>query len=1077
MLFGILGPVEAHHADGTEVAVGGPRVRSLLALLLLDAGRIVPTETLVDGLYGENPPGDAANALQSQISRLRRGLRDDAGTDKLVEFHAAGYRLSVDREQVDAHRFDRLVRAGRQALALSDHAGAERLLDDALGLWRGPAFADVIDAPFAPGQAAAWEELRLEAFADRAEAQLLLGRHQDALPELRRLAAEHPLRERFVGQLMRALYASGRQAEALAAYEETRTLLADELGTDPSAELAAVHLDILRAAPTLIPAPAAPAAAPSTSASGTALIPSALAAPGPEHVGLPVQLTSFVGREAELERVAALLGSARLVTLTGPGGTGKTRLSVETGRRTAGDVCFVDLAPVRHGGELVQAMLAALGLREGGLAPGNTGNDGAARLFSGLASREILLILDNCEQIVADVARLAHQLLNACPGVQVLATSREALGITGEMLCPVPRLALPADDAQFEEAIAAPVVRLFADRAAAVRPDFAVDAVTLPTVLGICGALDGLPLAVELAAARLRALPLEEIAARLDDRFRLLSRGNRTAAPRHQTLRAVVEWSWELLDDAEQELARRLTVFPGGATIESAAQVCGLPDDEVVELLADLADKSLVEGNGGRYRMSETVRLYGSERLDEAGERAALERAHAEYFLALAERAEPYLRTGEQLVWLDRLSAELANLRSALRWATGTDPNLGLRLNAALAWFWWLRGLRHEAGVPAHELLLAVGDEPPAGLIEEYLFCLLCSLAATTDPDDEQRAARLARAQPLLFSLPGPPRQPVLFVIMGMALGPERSDTERTMALMGDDAWSHAVMAIGYGFTKLYGGDLPAAGQYFEDALTRFRVLGDRWGIANAIDQLAVLTDWAGDIEGGLALMDESFELMRQLGITADIDDLQVRRAEMLVRLGDRDGARATYERVMVSATRTGRPSTRAVARAGLGELARLDGAYAEAKRLQEQALAECPSDSFDSEGSVAGILTALAWTSVALDDPHKARGLAQAAMELTYTTGNLMVAADAISAMAGAALHEGEAAEAAVLLGLAASTRGAEVPGHVDVMRVAAGARDALGEAAYDAAYARGNAVERGAAPAHLVSGRMAGI
>ncbi|HSA50004.1 MAG TPA: BTAD domain-containing putative transcriptional regulator, partial [Yinghuangia sp.] len=1012
MLFGILGPVEAWRADGTTVTVGGPRVRSLLALLLVNAGRIVTTETLVDGLYGDDPPRGAANALQSQVSRLRRGLRDDAGTDKLVEFHAAGYRLSVDPDQVDAHRFARLTREGRRALALRDHEGAERLLGAALDLWRGPAFADVTDAPFASAQAGAWAEQRLDALADRCEARLALGQTSELVGELRRLVAEHPLRERFVGQLMRALYGAGRQAEALAAFEQTRTRLADELGADPSAELAAIHLDILRAAPSL----------------------TAVAAPPPsEHRGLPAELTSFVGRDEELARIGSLLSGARLVTLTGPGGSGKTRLSVEAGRRRSGDVCFVELAAVRRSDELVQTVLSALGLREAGLNPlsANPGDDATKRLLSGLASRKLLLILDNCEQIVVEVARLAHAILGACPGVRILATSREALGITGETLCPVPTLAVPDAESPLDAAVAAPVVRLFADRAVAVRPDFTVDAGNLPTVLGICSALDGLPLAIELAAARLRALSLDEIATRLDDRFRLLSRGNRTAAPRHQTLRAVVEWSWELLDESEQELARRLTVFAGGATIESAARVCGLPDGEAVELLADLADKSLIESNAGRYRMSETVRLFGAERLAAAGERERLDRAHAEYFVDLARQAEPYLRTGEQLVWLDRLTAEHANLRAALRWAIAEDPVLGLRLNAALTWYWWLRGMRREAAEPASELLAAVGDRPPPGHTEEYLLCLLTSLHVTAPPGEETRAERVARAQPLLFSMQEPPRQPELFVVLGMATGPlgaaSRAETER---LIGDDPWSQAVTRIGYGFTHLYGGELAEAEDYFHEALIRFQAIGDRWGMANCFDQLAVFRDWAGDIRGGLVLMDEALELMRQLGITEDIDDLLVRRADMCVRMGDLAAARETYEHVIASATCTGRAASVALCRSALGDLARFEGRYAEAKQIQERALAECPSDSFDAEGSLALILTGLGWTSLALGDAHKARELAYSAVDLTYRKANLMTAADGIEVLAGAALHEGEAAEAATLLGLAVATRGTDVPG-----------------------------------------------
>ncbi|UGQ13094.1 winged helix-turn-helix domain-containing protein [Yinghuangia sp. ASG 101] len=1061
MLFGILGPVEARRSDGTAVAVGGPRVRSLLALLLLNAGRVVPTETLVDGLYGDNPPSGAANALQSQVSRLRKALRDGAGTDKLVEFHAAGYRLAVDPERVDAHRFARLAREGRHALTRRDHATAERCLAEALALWRGPAFADIRDAPFASGQADAWAEQRLDAVADRCETRLALGQGSELVGELRRLVTEHPLRERFVGQLMRALYGNGRQAEALAAFDSARTRLADELGADPSAELAAIHVDILRAAPSLA-TPASPGTAPEP----------------PEHRGLPAPLTSFVGRDDELARIGTLLASARLVTLTGPGGSGKTRLSVEAGRRRPGEVCFVELAAVRRRDELVQTLLSALGLRETGLGPLATGPaDATTRLVSGLAARDLLLILDNCEQIVDDVARLAHTILGACPGVRILATSREALGVTGETLCPVPTLAVPDADAPLDVALAAPVIRLFADRAGAVCHDFAIDAGNLAAVRGICSALDGLPLAVELAAARLRTLPLDEIGARLDDRFRLLSRGNRSAAPRHRTLRAVVEWSWELLDASEQELARRLTVFVGGATIEAAARVCGLSDGDAVELLADLADKSLIEGHAGRYRMSETVRLYGSERLEEAGERERFRRAHADYFLDLAQRAEPRLRTGDQLLWLDRLRAEHTNLRAALRWAVTADPALGLRLGAALTWYWWLRGLRREASGPAGELIAAVGDVPPPGMTEEYLLCLLTSLHAELTPGGEPRPELVARAQRLFYTLDETPRQPELFVVLSTATGPlSPAERSRTLLLIGDDPWSQATTRIGYGFVHLYGGELAEAERYFREALTRFQALGDRWGQANCFDQIAVFADWSGDTRGGLLLIDEALELMRQLGITDDIDDLLLRRAEMCVRLGDRDAARATYEQVIASATGSGRPTAVAVGRAGLGDLARREGRIAEAARLQERALAACPSDSFDAAGAHAVILTWLGWTSLALDDAARARALAYAAIDMTYRQANLLTAADGIEVLSAAALHDGEAAEAAVLLGLATKTRGSDVPGRVEVEQVRAAAREALGAEAFETARAQGRAVPRDAVLTHLERHRTVG-
>ena len=299
-------------------------------------------------------------------------------------------------------------------------------------------------------------------------------------------------------------------------------------------------------------------------------------------------------------------------------------------------------------------------------------------------------------------ARLVDRLLGACPGVRVLATSREPLGITGEALCPVPPLPLPPPGTL--DALGYPAVRLFADRAAAVRPDF--DPVHEPAeIQRICAALDGLPLAIELAAARLRSLTVAEVAARLDDRFRLLSRGDRTKAPRHRTLRAVVEWSWDLLREDERRLARRLTVFAGGATLEAAAEVCGLPAEEADELLADLVDKSLIEDSAGRYRMLESIRAFCAERLAEAGERDATHAAHAAYFMRLGETADPYMRQAEQLDWLARLGAEHGNLMAALRWAVPADQLLALRLLAAMASYWWLRGLRTEGAPEALDLL------------------------------------------------------------------------------------------------------------------------------------------------------------------------------------------------------------------------------------------------------------------------------------------------------------------------------------------------------------------------------------
>ncbi|WP_203863381.1 AfsR/SARP family transcriptional regulator, partial [Planobispora rosea] len=396
MWFGVLGSLEVR-LGGRSVAVGGPRLRALLAMLLLDAGRVVAAERLVNGLYGDEPPANAANALQAQVSRLRRLLGETVdgggsgsgsgggggggGGGELIVHHPAGYLLAVGPDDVDAHRFERLAAEGRAALAAGDHRRAAGALDEALGLWRGPALADVGDAPFAAAQAVRLEELRVTTAEDRAEARLALGEHRDLVPELRELLRIHPLRERLAGQLMRALYGSGRQADALAVFDDCRRRLAEELGADPSAELAAVHLAILRADPSLdAPAPTPPAA-PATPASASPAAPATPPPPPPaapvSRRGVPTPLTALVGRAEELERIGTLLTGARLVTLTGPGGTGKTRLAAEVAGRHPGEVCFVELAPLSGGSEVPQAVLGALGVHETGVLTGPGAQVGA----------------------------------------------------------------------------------------------------------------------------------------------------------------------------------------------------------------------------------------------------------------------------------------------------------------------------------------------------------------------------------------------------------------------------------------------------------------------------------------------------------------------------------------------------------------------------------------------------------------------------------------------------------------------------------------------------------------------------
>ncbi|MFJ7210890.1 ATP-binding protein [Amycolatopsis sp. NPDC098790] len=1016
MRFGVLGAVAAWETDGTQVAVGGPRSRTLLALLALEAGRFVPADRLIDGMYGEHPPEGAANALQSQVSRLRTAVKHLAP----VEFTAAGYRLVVEPDEVDASAFERLAREGRTLLKNGEHARAATVLSEAMALWRGPAFTDVADAPFAAAQAVRLDELRADAADDHVEARLALGRAEDVLAELRETVAAQPLRERPRAQLVRALTAAGRPADALAAFEDARRTLADELGADPGPDLAEAHLAVLRGE---TEKPAIPA--------------------------LPAQLTSFVGRDGELRQVADLLGRSRLVTLTGPGGTGKTRLAVEVAAAEAGPVAFVELAPHR-GADVAGAVLAALGLRESSR---GGPQDPAERLISALRDRSALLVLDNCEHVVDVAARLAARLLAACPGLRVLATSREPLGITGEQLAPVPRLAVPPPGTPAAEALAYPSVRLFADRAAASDPAFVLDDDTVGDVQHLCAALDGLPLALELAAARVRSLALGEIAARLDDRFRLLGRGSRTAAARHRSLRGVVEWSWDLLGDDERELARRLAVFPGGATLAAAAEVGGADDGLVLEL----ADKSLVEAVGGRFRMLETIRAFGAEKLAEAGETEAIHRAHAEYFLRFAEEADPMLRTAAQLEWLDRIDAEYDNLLAALRWATEHDVALALRLVPLLAMYWWMRGRRFEGA----GLSLAVVSRTPPELreeyVEEFLVCVLGALSGHPDESLEQYLPLVRR-----YAADGDwsPRNPMLVMLMGVVVGPPGDDDEllgRGEGLLATgDAWAWALLPTGMGLRSMMTGDLAGAEEGLREGAAQFRALGERWGLSMALDHLSQLLTWRGEHDAAVPLMDEALALMHEIGATDDAADLICRRAWTRLLAGDPAGARADYELAAATARRSGMPESRAAAYVGLANLARLAGDLTAARTWCEQALAECPGGSFAAETVRAMTMISLGWLAVAEGRPAEAAQLHRSAL----LTGRQWHAGDvvafALEGLAGVVPPD----QAATLLGAAAGVRGTSIAGDPDVSSVRSRAAAELGADGFERAYATGLAM-----------------
>jgi predicted ATPase/DNA-binding SARP family transcriptional activator len=656
--FGILGPLQVLRA-GNEVNLGTPKQRAVLALLLLEAGRVVSTGRLIEELWQGRPPPSADATLRSYVSRLRALLRPDA----TLRARSGGYVLDTAALQLDADHFQELVREGDDALEHGLARTAAERLRRALSLWRGRALADVAEDGLLALESGRLEELRLSAVERRIEAELALGLHSEVVGELERLIDEHPMRERLWRQLMLALYRCDRQADALAAYGRLREILATELGLEPGEEVRLLHLAVLRHE-----------------------VPAARRAGGQHN--LPAPLSSFIGRERELDDVDDLLTEARLVTVTGVGGVGKTRLAVAAATRSLarfGRVCFVDLSGVGDSDGVARAAAEALAISEH---PHRRLID---VLADALRANELLLVLDNCEHVRDGSAELVQGLLETVPALHVLATSREPLRVSGEIDYSLSPLPVPGDDRGTDDLTRFASVRLFLERASASRADFAATDGTIATVARICRDLDGLPLAIELAAVRARSLSPEEIALHLDRRFDFLTFWRRVAVPRHQTLRATMDWSYELLSEQEQHTLRRLSVFTGGFSAATSAPVCtGGDEAQAVDLLGRLVERSLVvaipNAAGTRYRLLETVRQYAAERLAGAGEEGRARRAHAEAFLRLAREASSQGKDG-----LDLLAREQGNLRAALEWSFGSEDEIAVLLTRALGRFWLAR--------------------------------------------------------------------------------------------------------------------------------------------------------------------------------------------------------------------------------------------------------------------------------------------------------------------------------------------------------------------------------------------------
>jgi predicted ATPase/DNA-binding SARP family transcriptional activator len=1041
MRFGVLGPLAVWDEEGDTVTVPEVKVRALLASLLAHGGGPVATDRLVHDLWGDNPPGKPVGALQAKVSQLRRIL----GRDR-IERQPAGYRLRLDSAgELDAAQFRDLVARAR---ATADPRTRAVLFTEALELWRAAAYADFADEEFARSAADRLTELRLSVIEEQAKARLEAGEDALAAGELTAVVAQHPLREGLRAVQMRALYLTGRQSEALATFADLRSRLAEELGADPSPELRDLHEAMLRQDPRL------------------------KSKSEPPHSNLPNALTPLIGRETALAHLTELHGPARLVTLTGPGGVGKSRLAVAAAAYEADTrpsefpdgVWLVEFAGLRAGtvADLAQVVADVLGIRDDSpstLPGASTGTaTPAQRLANAVRDRRTLLVLDNCEHVIDAAAELTELLLRTARGLRVLATSQEPLGLAGEGVFAVEPL--PTTDA----------IRLFIARTADSAPGFPrrpddCEPADLDAVTEICRRLDGIPLALELAATRVRALGVRELSARLNDRFAILTLGQRGAPARQQTLRAMIDWSWELLSAPERIVLRRLSVHSDGCDLDAAEVVCagdGVTRAEVLDLMTRLVDRSLlVMTEGPRYRLLESVATYAMERLHEMADLAAVRDRHLRHYLAVAEHAEPLLRCDDQRAWLARLDAEAGNMRVALdeaiRRARAGTADEAVRLVTALSWWWLLRGRLTEGRRALSTVLATVSTESAPELSALHgAFALLTGdptaqvVAATNDiPVPARRALALWLCAYGLFSA-------------GDAAASSDVNTRALDLFTAEDHQWGIAASLGLRATlALVSGNLAGLGRDGLRSATLFRQLGDRWGEMQTIPPLAALAEIKGDYQEAVRCQHEGLVIARELGLQAEVSARLSGLGRLALLERDWDRARDLHQQAHRIAVEHGYTYGQIHSEMGLALGARrsgdLDSAEDHLRHIRE-GYAALSSQAGDHLLVVELGFIAELRRDAAQSAAHHLHGL-----DIARSLAEPRALALSLEGLAGAAaLHPNSAECAAFLLGTADAARrsvGAPLPAaeRHDVDRITNSTRSLLGTSAFTYAFERG--------------------
>lgn len=1007
MRIGLLGELEVLDDEGSDVTVAGAKLRALLAVLALHVDRVVPAEHLMDALWGDDPPAAVRNGLQGLASKLRRAL----GSSDLVVMRGDGYALELPSEAIDVERFERRAAEGRERAAAGDLDRAVDLLAEADSLWRGDPLADFAYEDFAAGAITRLSESRLAAIEERLDIELQLGRHQRAIIKLEELVATHPLREGFRGLLMLALYRAGRQADALRIFQEGRRLLGEELGLEPGPELRRLESAILTHDPSLtLPAPSAP-----DTANGAG-----------SHAGIPQALTPLVGRDGELRDLRGLLAKHRFITLVGPGGVGKTRLALEVGRIASEGLsfggCLVELAPVGDPAGVPAAIADALDLPD------------PNRLAEMIGERDLLLVLDNCEHVITAAAEVAEGLLRRCPGLRLLATSREGLRVGGETIWPVPPLV--PDEA----------VRLFLARAQA--SGAAIDLADNPheVITDICARLDGLPLAIELAAARTRAFPVAQIAARLNDRFRLLTGGSRTALPRQQTLRAVVDWSYELLFEDEQRIFERLAVFPGGCDLATAEAVCAdevIAAADIADHLRALVDKSLVVavpvGGGLRFTQLQTLAQYGRERLTERGDAVRIRDAMAKHFAQLCALSAPAFTGDQQRAWLTAMDQEHDNLRAALDWAVASDDaETALMIAGGAAWPHWLTGMVVEGRRWLDDAFACGGeaDERTRALALTGRG-LLDFLAGAFDHCDDDLTTALE-----IFERHHDAESIALAHSFYAEQAVVRGDLDeaRRRRLVVLDFYGEspegpfAVAARSYSLAKLaiLEGDLDEAERHYRAATEGFGRLDRPVMNSMCLGMVADFDERAGDYPAAIKTLKAAIETNESLlgGFTGS---LEARLGWVLLHDGQLPRAEAVYQRALDSARRVRHTMVRFQAQGGIAALHRLHG--------RDDAAVDAAAEALEL---------------------YRADGFPRFRNRIDPKRDLQAVAAVCCEVLAACAAERGAPEQAATLLGEASRLRdesGVEVPGfqHADVTSARGTAVAALGAAAFLVTFDRG--------------------